>query len=396
VKPVVMLCASLFAAAQCVAQSTTYDPNSANGLVDIPCLDVWDSRQVVGVYTTYRALLHKVPASSEFSLEQLQPVEYGDYCSGAFDVATDRYTDIVNVRDDSYYVTLRRSADKRFTLESVSPRGAATTSMWVARNGANTVYLAGTIHTLRQRDFPLPRAFDEAYAKASTLYFEIDMDNPLETGEALSQAAVLQQMRDPQGRKLTQVLTPGNYAALASHMRGRGMAIEVAALWSAQRLVDYLRYWELSTYHGYSTGVDSYIANRAKQDYKAIHGLETSALQVSVLHTLGEGRENEIVENLLDEVATGDIYKSVEESIAIWRDGDTSTIYRESIIPMRADYYDDYVLLNVKRNWAWLPKIEALLQTPETEMVVVGVAHMAGDEGLVALLRARGYSVEKY
>lgn len=390
---IVALGASLLVATQCNAQSTVFK----SYYVDIPCVAAWDSSQADSAVTTYKARLWGEPFLEFYLVEEPQPIQYGDYCSGTFDVATNVYTDIVNAGDDSFHVRLRRDADGRFVHEATTPRGAATTSMWVARNGENTVYLAGTIHILRHRDYPLPRAYDEAYAKSSALYFEIDMDNPQETGEALTQAQILRQLRDPQGRTLWDMLTPENYAALSNHMRLRGMDIEVASQWSVQMLVNYLVYWELRNHGGFSAnGVDDHLANRAKQDFKGIHGLETSALHNDVLQSLDEGYENEIVEGLLEGVASREILNDVDDMVGVWRNGDTSAIYRNSIIPMRQYEYDDYLRVHANRNKAWLPQIEALLETAATEMIVVGMAHMAGDEGLVALLRARGYSVEKY
>jgi uncharacterized protein YbaP (TraB family) len=52
-------------------------------------------------------------------------------------------------------------------------------------------------------------------------------------------------------------------------------------------------------------------------------------------------------------------------------------------------------LLNEDRNRRWLPQIEALLAGDEDTLVIVGALHLVGDIGLVELLRARGYSVER-
>ena len=39
---------------------------------------------------------------------------------------------------------------------------------------------------------------------------------------------------------------------------------------------------------------------------------------------------------------------------------------------------------------------EAKWATPETEFVLVGAAHLVGDEGVLNLLKKRGYEIEKY
>jgi uncharacterized protein YbaP (TraB family) len=47
------------------------------------------------------------------------------------------------------------------------------------------------------------------------------------------------------------------------------------------------------------------------------------------------------------------------------------------------------------RNRNWIPKIEQYLRSGQTYFVVVGAAHMGGPEGILALLRARGYKIEQ-
>jgi uncharacterized protein len=54
-----------------------------------------------------------------------------------------------------------------------------------------------------------------------------------------------------------------------------------------------------------------------------------------------------------------------------------------------------YQRLLVDRNKAWLPKIEALFTRSGHALVVVGAAHLVGADGVVAMLKAKGYTVEQ-
>ncbi|MEE9913627.1 MAG: TraB/GumN family protein [Deltaproteobacteria bacterium] len=47
----------------------------------------------------------------------------------------------------------------------------------------------------------------------------------------------------------------------------------------------------------------------------------------------------------------------------------------------------------VNRNRKWMKKIEGLLAGGSGTMVIVGVAHLAGRDSVVDLLRRRGYQV---
>ena len=54
-----------------------------------------------------------------------------------------------------------------------------------------------------------------------------------------------------------------------------------------------------------------------------------------------------------------------------------------------------YQRLLVDRNKDWLPKIEALFSRKGRAFVVVGAAHLVGPDGLLAMLKAKGYAIEQ-
>ena len=51
----------------------------------------------------------------------------------------------------------------------------AQSPVWKIESEQGSLYLAGTIHVLRDSDYPLPAAFDKAYAEAELLAFETDI-----------------------------------------------------------------------------------------------------------------------------------------------------------------------------------------------------------------------------
>jgi uncharacterized protein YbaP (TraB family) len=46
------------------------------------------------------------------------------------------------------------------------------TSLWKISNGKNTLYLGGTVHILRESDYPLPEAFNDVFEKSNIIVFE--------------------------------------------------------------------------------------------------------------------------------------------------------------------------------------------------------------------------------
>jgi uncharacterized protein YbaP (TraB family) len=384
------LCAALVSA-PCAA-STTYDP--ATGILDIPCVYAGAlDRPDAGVFT---ARLRRIATSLQFSIEYLQPASYDIDCSGFFYAGGQLYTDLVNAGDLAYRVQLRRGADGHFTLESATLQGPATAAVWVARNGANVVYLAGTVHLLREEDYPLPRVYDIAYAQSAELWFELDYSNPDESGP-VSPARYDALVRDPEGKRLSELLTPETYELLRDYLQ-RTLNADVASMdhWSAQVLVNVFTYRHLREAYGVDgTGVDRHMAQRGLADGKRVGGLETLDSHYAILHTMDEGSEERVIDSFLFALLSGGDLLGLEALIRDWRRGNTNEIAHR-IVAMRDSDYDDYLLLHANRNHAWIPRIEAMLRTPQTEMVVVGMAHMAGPEGLVTLLRERGYEVRRF
>jgi uncharacterized protein YbaP (TraB family) len=83
-----------------------------------------------------------------------------------------------------------------------------------------------------------------------------------------------------------------------------------------------------------------------------------------------------------------------DEIARAWRRGDADTDTRIMVdefrnFPSLADRF------LTDRNRKWIPKIEGYLQSGKTYFVVAGTAHMGGPNGVVALLRHRGYHIEQ-
>ncbi|MCP4624280.1 MAG: TraB/GumN family protein [bacterium] len=52
--------------------------------------------------------------------------------------------------------------------------------------------------------------------------------------------------------------------------------------------------------------------------------------------------------------------------------------------------------LLTRHNKAWLPQIEKMLKEPKIAMVVVGAGHLTGPNGLVELLKQKGFKMKQW
>tara|TARA_B100002003_G_scaffold46025_1_gene41387 strand:+ start:574 stop:735 length:162 start_codon:yes stop_codon:yes gene_type:complete len=51
--------------------------------------------------------------------------------------------------------------------------------------------------------------------------------------------------------------------------------------------------------------------------------------------------------------------------------------------------------LLIQRNKNWLPAIEEMLTTAQTEFVLVGTMHLSGKDSVLDMLRDKGYKVSQ-
>ena len=85
---------------------------------------------------------------------------------------------------------------------------------------------------------------------------------------------------------------------------------------------------------------------------------------------------------------------NMKKLVEAWRTGDSPTVEKIVLADLKAEPVL-YQRLLVERNRNWMPKIEALFARPTHALVVVGAAHLVGPDGLLAALKAKGYTVEQ-
>jgi uncharacterized protein YbaP (TraB family) len=77
-----------------------------------------------------------------------------------------------------------------------------------------------------------------------------------------------------------------------------------------------------------------------------------------------------------------------------WLAGDVAGLDREALGPLRKASPDLFRRIVSDRNQRWLSSLRRRLSGRGKTVVVVGVGHLIGPEGLPARLRALGYSVK--
>jgi uncharacterized protein YbaP (TraB family) len=112
---------------------------------------------------------------------------------------------------------------------------------------------------------------------------------------------------------------------------------------------------------------------------------------LSFFANLGAPVELEYLLWTLDRVAAHGA--ELNRQVAAWMVGDGSVV-EQQVAEMQTKYPGLYRSLLADRNRAWIPRIDAMLDRPGSVFVLVGDSHLAGDDGIPALLTRSGLRPE--
>jgi uncharacterized protein YbaP (TraB family) len=284
----------------------------------------------------------------------------------------------------------RRALLVVLVLFAVAHVAEAKTFAWKATKGSGVVYLIGSIHVLTPDFYPLNPALEAAFKDSDLLVEEVDMAEML---DPTAQLRILSRGMLPADQSLDKLLSPATLALVRKVTGDLGAAGQPLMRFKPWMLAIALQGLELQK-AGYDPelGLDKHFYDQAKSAGKSVQGLETADYQISVFDSMTMAEQDRMLAQTLKELETE--LASVGKLAAAWKGGDVPTV--EGIVQAELKAEPQmYQRLLVDRNKAWLPKIEALFNRSGRALVVVGAAHLVGADGLVAMLKAKGYTVEQ-
>lgn len=259
-------------------------------------------------------------------------------------------------------------------------------SMWRIDGRSNSVYLLGSIHMLREKDYPLPSAIYDAYAEAEALIMEIDMDDIDPFAE---QALAMQLGLIQDGRVLRDLMGPRLYAkaeSMAAELQIPLQLLEKSEPWYAAINIEVMMLMRI----GFNPqhGIESHLAEMARRDKKEIIGLETTRQQLEFLDNLSPESQNDLlIQTLADSMKISQI---MDEMVEAWYFGNIDFL-EENLLAEMQDFEELHDTIVTRRNRNWAVKIQQLLNEKDDYLIVVGALHLVGDDGVPRLLSALGH-----
>ena len=275
-----------------------------------------------------------------------------------------------------------------FVLSLFSLTALGDPAAWHVRNGESELWLLGSMHYLREQDYPLPPIIDSLYDRVDTLVMELDLDD-LDVG-ATQQSFVAAGLM-PAASTLQSVLDPAVYKSATARAADLGLPM---------LMFDRLKPWLVAltmmdlgmSRLGYqsSQGLEQYLVGRSLEDGKQIIGLESVDDQINIFDSLSWRDQQALLLQTLQDLEAPEA--TMHELSEAWRSGSL-----DELAALLSEEFGAYPELETElvsgRNKRWIGALEALLKNDESYLVVVGALHLVGRDSVVELLLARGYEV---
>ena len=250
-----------------------------------------------------------------------------------------------------------------------------------------TVFLLGSVHLLSAEAGQLPPVVDSAFDRAKTVAFETSFDSlQMRAMELMTRA------RYANGATLRSSLSPAGAARLDTVLKAYGMTVEQ---------VNGFKPWFVSmvlmqsvmqrAHYEAKYGVDMQLNARAHTANKSIVGLESVEMQLGMFDSLSPAEQESMVLKSNGPDSSSRVLMKIKDA---WMTGDVAALdalLNEGL----KDVPTIFAKLVSDRNAAWIPKIEQMVKTGDDALIVVGAGHLVGKNGVVEMLRAKGYKVDQ-
>ncbi len=276
------------------------------------------------------------------------------------------------------------------SLRAQEPRPSTPShhTFWKVQGKQATVYLLGSVHALKEEDYPLPTVIEEAFTNAQIVAFETDiaeLENPATAMKMMTKSQL------PEGQTLESVLSPELYKEFMKHAEESqtpAMMVERMKPGMAAMMLEVFELLKLGLNPEF--GVDKHFFPLAQSAGKKIVPLETVDYQIELITGLSKEEGELLLKSTLKEI--DNTKKELTELVKAWREGNADQLHKLMNDAM-ADSPSIYKRLLTDRNHNWIPKIEEMARGQTNAIVIVGAGHLVGKEGVVELLKKDGFKV---
>lgn len=275
--------------------------------------------------------------------------------------------------------------DKTFTPDPVSANGKSLLYQIYGNGLTQPSYLFGTIHIMNNEDFSIGKNVEKKLKSATKLVMELDL------GEA-DLADLATKSLFPEGKSIQDYISEEDYDTLktffADSVGVEPMVFEMAYSKMKPIFMEQLIYFK---YVGENpSSYENSFSDIAESKNIAVVGLETFNEQLALLN---EFPLEEQIQHLLHTVKHySQESKNMDILFDLYINQDIEGLFQfATSSDATSDEFEETLIY--KRNNKWIPEIINLIRQ-NSSFIAVGAGHLGGPQGLIKLLRDKGYTVE--
>jgi uncharacterized protein len=263
--------------------------------------------------------------------------------------------------------------------------------LWKIQSKTSTVYVLGSLHLAKKEIYPLNQKIENAFDQSDFLVVEANVNDI----KKIDIQRLMESAFYPANDALEKHVSPETFEWVKKETSGLGIPFDLI-----NKQKPWLLAMTLVSLEGIklgldpNLGIDKYFLSRAEGKKKILE-LESLDYQVSLLSGFSDKDQELFLIYALKDLNMRE--QEVSQLIQAWISGDTQGM--ESILTRSVSedkrFSTIFEKLIFERNRRMVSKIEDFLRTKENYFVIVGAGHLVGNQGVIELLRGKGYLIEQ-
>ena len=277
-----------------------------------------------------------------------------------------------------------------FVFTSAAFSQAQKNFLWRVRSKTTTVYLLGSLHFFKKEFYPLNKKIEEAFDQSRVLAVEA---NIVEKGN-IDLQKIGEKAFYPESDGLEKHVSAEAYDLVKKEAMKLGLPLDLLNRqrpWMLALTLEAIAIVKLGFDPRY--GIDVHFLSKAAG--RRIVELEGLDYQINLLSALSDEEQESVL--LMTLKGLQRYPEEADQLMQAWLSGDArgmDSIVTKDITgaPRMSSIYDK---LFSERNRNMVSKIEEFLNVEGTYFVVVGAGHLAGQKGMIEILREKGYLIDQ-
>ncbi len=295
---------------------------------------------------------------------------------------------ISNLKILHYFVVAAQLLAMTLVLNFLIPNSSfahpKSSLLWeISGNGLKkSSYLYGTVHSFDERAFRFSKLAESYIAKCNAFGMEINMDK---LGD-VDIFGMMKYVTMPGDTTLDMLMTASQYAKLEKFVSD-SMHVALGMFKTIKPMFLMGMQESMTMSQDSADFLDEYLMKKAQNRKKEIIGIETIEEQIKALDLIPLKEQAKMILEFVEPDTTKP-EESIEDLVDIYARGDLDAIYT---FYKKEDLSNTFnAALITDRNHRMADRIDSIIQK-KTLFTAVGALHLPGDEGVINLLKKKGY-----